>query len=347
MTTALFLGFFVLLLGLVIGAHEAGHLAAALACRVRVEEIGFGLPPRLLWLGRLGQARVSLNLLPLGGFIRPAGEFDPSVSGGLAASGSWKRVGVFVAGPAANLLLALVLLTTGFATQWPDRVRVVAVTPDSPAAQAGMRAGDLILALGDDEVTSTEALSQALRARAGETVTLVLDRAGRELSATMVLRSDPPPGEGPAGFDTQGELVAYPIPAAVRRAGETIAAMAAATVQAVAGLIGGRSDVASVQIVGPLGLKEYSDRALANALDWRLAYPVLYLGAWLATAVGLVNLLPLPALDGGRAALALVEAVARRRLAPHLERRLHAVGMVVLLLLLIALTVRDIAARLA
>jgi regulator of sigma E protease len=342
----LFLGFFVLLLGLVIGAHEAGHLAAALACRVRVEEVGLGLPPRLLWLGRLGSTRVSLNLLLLGGFIRPAGEFDPAVSGGLAASAPWRRVSVFVAGPAANLLLALVLLTMGFATQWPDRVRVVAVSTGSPAAEAGMQPGDLIITLGGDHVTSTEDLRAALQRQAGQTVTLTLDRGGNEVTLAIALRSDPPPGQGPAGFDTQGELVSYPLPLAVRRAGETIATMAGVTAKTIADLLRGSPDAVSVQLVGPLGLKQYSDRALANAVDWGLAYPVLYLGAWLATAVGLVNLLPLPALDGGRIALALVEVVTRRRMPPHLERRLHAGGMVVLLLLLLVLTVRDVAARL-
>ncbi len=342
----LFLGFFVLLLGLVIGVHEAAHLVAALACHVRIQEIGLGLPPRLLWLGQLGGTRVSLNWLPLGGFLRPAGEFDPTVARGLAGIEPWKRIGVFAAGPAANVLLAMVLLTIGFATQWPDRVRVVAVSPGSPAAEAGMRPGDLILSLGEDRVPSTEVLSQALRARAGETVTLLLDRGGEELCLTVALRSDPPPGEGPAGFDTQGELVSYTLSAAVRRAAETIAEMAGATVGAVVALVGGEAGTSGVQIVGPLGLKQYSDRALSNAIEWGLAYPVLYLGAWLATAVGLVNLLPLPALDGSRAALALVELVTHRRLPLRLERRLHAGGMVILLLILLALTVRDVAVQL-
>lgn len=138
----------------------------------------------------------------------------------------------------------------------------------------------------------------------------------------------------------------YPLPAAVRRAGETVGGMAAATARAVAGLFAGEAQAAGVQIVGPLGLKQYSDRALANAVEWGLAYPVLYLGAWLSTAVGLVSLLPLPALDGGRAALALVELVFRKRLPPSLEQRLHAGGVVVVLLILLALTIRDVVARL-
>ncbi|MCJ7707938.1 MAG: M50 family metallopeptidase [Anaerolineales bacterium] len=92
----------------------------------------------------------------------------------------------------------------------------------------------------------------------------------------------------------------------------------------VAALPGGDAGEATVQVVGPLGLKQFSDRALSNAVEWELAYPVLYLGAWLSTTVGLVNPLPLPALDG-----------------------VHAAGMVLLLLVLLVLTGRDVAARLA
>lgn len=332
MTAALTIGFFLVLVGVVVSAHEAGHLLAALVCRIRVEEIGLGLPPRLVRIGRIGMTSVSLNLLPLGGFVRPAGEFDPAVPDGLWLSPPGRRIGVFVAGALANGLLALVLLTVGFATQWPDRVRVVAVAAGSPAEAAGLRPGDVVLALDGGRVTSNEVLSQALRARAGEAV---------------VLRRDPPTGQGPAGFDTQGELVRYSLPAAVRRAAETIGGMVAGIARGVTALPGGTAGEATVQVVGPLGLKQFSDRALSNAVEWELAYPVLYLGAWLSITVGLVNLLPLPALDGGRAGLALVELLFRKRLPARVERRVHAAGMVLLLLVLLVLTVRDVAARLA
>jgi regulator of sigma E protease len=93
------------ILGAVILFHELGHFAAARAVQVRIKELGIGLPPRLARLGSFWGAEISLNWIPLGGFVRPAGEFDASVSDGLAASSSLARIGILSAGSMANLLL--------------------------------------------------------------------------------------------------------------------------------------------------------------------------------------------------------------------------------------------------
>ncbi len=132
------------ILGAVILVHELGHFAAARAVRVRIKELGIGLPPRLARLGSFWGAEISLNLIPLGGFVRPAGEFDSSVSDGLAASSSMARIGILSAGSLANLLLSVVLMTAAFMLGWPDQIEVLSVETGSPAAAAGLLPADRI-----------------------------------------------------------------------------------------------------------------------------------------------------------------------------------------------------------
>jgi regulator of sigma E protease len=346
MTWPLSLAFLVLLLALLVGAHEAGHLCAALALRIRVDEVGLGLPPRLVRLGRRGTTSLTINLVPLGGFVRPAGEHDRTVAGGLAAAPALHRLIVFVAGPAANLILAMALLTTGFATSWPDVVRVVRITPGSPAEAAGLSPGDQILSLDGERVTTTEDLSRRLRRQAGHAVHLHIARDGQTLDLDMGVRLAPPAGQGPAGFESRGELMRYPLPQAAARAAQTIGSMITGTGRALAELLRG-DGTSGVTIAGPIGLKQVSDQALGNAVAWEQFYPVLYLAAWFSMAIGLFNLLPWPALDGGHAALALIEMVSGRRLLDRTERRLHVAGMLVLLVLMLVLVVVDVLRTLA
>lgn len=331
--------FLIALLALLVAAHEAGHLIAALALRIRVAEVGLGLPPRLARLACFGPTAVTLNLVPLGGFVRPAGEHDRTVAGGLAGASPLRRLLVFVAGAAANLLLALAILTAGFATRWPDVVRVVSVAPGSPAEAAGLAAGDQILTLDGERVTLAEDLSRALSRLAGGTVRLEVLRGEQTLVLEVALRLTPPAGQGPAGFESTGELVSYPLPRAVARAAQTIGSMVTGTGQALAGLLRGEG---GVTVSGPIGLKHVSDQALENAVAWEVVYPVLYLAAWFSVAIGLFNLLPWPALDGGLALLALVEIASGRRLSDSAERRLQAYGMAVLLLLMLVLAAVDV-----
>ena len=278
MTWLLSIAFLVLVLALLVGAHEVGHLCAALALRIRVDEVGLGLPPRLVRLARFGPTAVTLNLVPLGGFVRPAGEHDRTVPSGLAAAPPFHRLIVFIAGAAANVLLALAVLTFGFATNWPDVVRVVSVAPGSPAETAGLAAGDQILALDGERMTAAEDLGRALRRQAGKSVQLEVLRGERTLELDVALRLAPPAGQGPAGFESRGELVRYPLPKAIARAAQMIGSMITGTGQALGGLLRGNAG-SGVVISGPIGLKQVSDQALDNAVSWDQAFPVLYLTA--------------------------------------------------------------------
>ena len=334
--------FFVALLGGVVTVHELGHLIAALACRVRIDEIGLGLPPRLARLGKIGSISITLNALPVGGFVRPAGEFDAGTRGGLAAATPRARLAILSAGAAANLLLALSLLTAGFATGWPDQVELISVSPGSPAEAAGLRPGDILTGANGRSVHAAGELRDMLNANSGVPVSLEFERDSIHLSTVLTPREYPQAGEGPAGFTSRGVIVRYPPLTAVGRAGEEIGQLVQSTVLLLLDLVRGVRLTDDVRLTGPIGMKQASDRALENAVTWDEPFPVIYLAAWLSTIIGLTNMLPLPALDGGRIVFVLLEAIRRKRISDRLEKWVHAAGWAGLLLMLVVLTVQDL-----
>ena len=332
---------FVAILGAVVLVHELGHFAAACAGRVRIRELGIGLPPRMIRMGSLFGAEVSLNWFPLGGFVRPDGEFDSSVPHGLAASSPQVRISILAAGSLANLTLAILLMTGAFALGWPDQVEVLAVEPGSPAEAAGLLPGDLILTADGVPMRESGQLRALLEASGGSPVQLRLHRGGSQIETTIWPRTHPPEGQGPAGFASTSSVVRYPLPEAAYRGSSKVLELAVATVRLSINAMSTADDDVEMRLVSPLGLKQASDQAVRTSLNWSEAFPVLYLAAWLSLAVAMTNLLPLPALDGGRILVVLVEMLRSRRIEAKVEKRVHAAGMVCLLALLLALTARD------
>ncbi len=332
---------FAAILGGVILVHELGHFVAARAGRVKVTELGLGLPPRMARLGTLMGTEITLNWIPLGGFVRPAGEYDREVVRGLAASRPLTRLGVLGAGGFANLILSILLMTLAFVAGWPDQVEVLSVEPGSPASQAGLLPADRILQADGREIRDVDQLRAQLDAASGAAVTLTIVRDQVHLETTIVPRLDPPPGHGPAGFTSTGVISRYGLGSALLRAVETNAKMVEATIRALAQVLG-PDEESTIRLAGPLGLKQASDRAVRNAADWKQPFPVLYIAAWLSLAVGITNLLPLPALDGGRMLLVFIEVVRSQPLEVRVEKAVHAAGMVVLILVSLVLTARDL-----
>jgi regulator of sigma E protease len=333
---------FVLVLASAILIHELGHFLAARAVGVRIIELGIGLPPRLVRIGTWAGANITLNWIPLGGFVKPDGEFDPSVKGGLAGSSPLARLGVFGAGSLANILLCLVLLTIAFMSGWPDEVQVLYVSPDSPSEDAGLLAGDKILTANGQQIRSAEELGALIAASIEEPLILTFARGSSTIETQLIPRAVPPEGEGHAGFTSQGVIVRYGFGRALLRAFEQMADLVESTIRLSAAAISGDGTAVPVRLTGPLGLKQASDVAIRNAVDWKQAFPVLFIGAWLSLALAITNLLPLPALDGGRALFVLIEIIRGRRVDPKRERLVHAVGIVALLALMLVLTIRDV-----
>jgi regulator of sigma E protease len=334
---------FVLVIGTLILGHELGHFLAARARKVRVEEFGLGFPPRLATLFTAGGTRFTLNAVPLGGFVRPAGEDDPSVQGGLAGSSKLTRTLVLLAGPGANVLLALLAFTAAYKFAAPDfnRTTINGVAASSPAESAGLRTGDLILSIDGLPVSGYGTLQEAVAERLGQPVRLEVMRAGQTVVVELVPRAEPPEGQGPIGIltgsprlqTTWGESIVY--------GAQSIAFQVNELAHLPSRLL--RQEIAPDQarLSGLKGM--YDMLAWAGEIDRSAERPFLTLNlvGVISLGLALANLLPIPALDGGRLLFVLFEAVARRRISPRYEGLAHAIGFAFLLAVMLYVNLQD------
>ncbi len=334
---------FVLILGVLIVGHELGHLFAAKLGRVRVDEFGIGFPPRLAKLFQLGETEFTLNALPFGGFVRPRGENDPSVPGGLAAASKRVRSMVLVAGPAANILLAFVAFTAAFLLAAPDtdRVIITEVAPNSPAERVGLRSGDLILAVEDQPVEGFASLQQVVGNNLGDSTELTIRRGEETLTIDVTPRENPPEGEGAIGV-----LLGNPR----RNVGPLEAAQLGwrstriqftEILRLPARLLQGDVAPEEARVTGFKGM--FDMLAWAGEIDRDSERPFLTLNLIGVISMGLAvaNLLPIPALDGGRLLFVAIELVLGHRIDPEYEGLAHLIGFAFLLILMVYINFQD------
>lgn len=334
---------FVLVLGALIVGHEFGHFAAARVLGVRIEEFGIGFPPRIFTLFRVGGTRFTFNLIPLGGFVRPAGEDDPSVEGGLAAAPKRVRAAVLIAGPLANILLALVAFTAAFKFAAPDfdRVLVTGVVADSPAEAAGIHPQDVVLAVDRQSISSFQEMQQAIGESLGELVTITVERDGAVRDIQLIPRVEPPQGQGPIGVTLGNPTRPVGIVEAADLGVRTTALQIRELILLPTRVLSGELAPDQARVSGLKGM--YDMLAWAGQIDRSSQRPFLTLNLIAVISVGLAlaNLLPFPALDGGRLMFIGIEAAIRRRIAPHYEGLAHTIGFLVLLGLIIYVNLQD------
>ena len=334
---------FALVLGALIIGHEFGHFLVARALRVRVEEFGLGFPPRLVTLFEAGGTRFTLNLIPLGGFVKPAGEDDPSVEGGLAGANRRTRAAVLIAGPLANLVLAVLAFTTAFKFAAPDteRVTITQVEAGSPAALAGVRPNDEILEVDGIEVDGFMILQNIIAERGDRPTALVLLRGEQRLTVELTPRIAPPEGQGPIGvtLGNPTRLVAWPeaIGLGVRATVFQFSEM----IHLPSRLLRGEIAPEEARISGLKGM--YDMLVWAGEIDRSSQRPFLTLNliGVISAGLALANLLPIPALDGGRLMFVAFEAIAGKRVPPQHEGLAHTLGFMVLLALILYVNVQD------
>ena len=193
---------FIAVLGFLVTMHELGHFTVAKLAKVRVLEFGIGLPPRVFGFTR-GGTLYSINLLPIGGFVRMLGEEDPSAPDSFAAKPAWQRLAILAAGPAMNAILPVILLAGVFMLPQSVPVTDVAVTsvaPGSPAAQAGVLSGDLVRSADGRRVRTSADLVTAINVRLGADTRWIVERDGRLVELHIAeARVAPPPGQGAVG----------------------------------------------------------------------------------------------------------------------------------------------------
>jgi len=344
---------FILAFGFLVFLHEFGHFITARIFGIEVEEFGFGFPPRLAKLGVWKGTEITLNWIPFGAFVRPKGENDPTILGGMAAANPWKRLGILLGGPVMNLLTGIILFSIVFSqTGVPDfsQVQVVDVNANSPAEQAGILPGDLIISVNDQKVTSIENLAAIISANAGTEISLQYLRDEQTFNVTAIPRVNPPAGEGSFGISMTNPVIkagfTKTVPFAFRMTYEQGKQLLLLPGRLIRGEISGE-EARFVGPVGAYGLYEQAremDEEMATAPQEAPlpAVNTLWLMGLLAVALGLTNLLPLPALDGGRIAFLLPELVTGKRVPAEFENLVNLVGFFALIALMIYITAQDI-----
>lgn len=336
---------FVAVFALLILAHELGHLVTAKRAGVLVQEFGFGFPPRLFAFRR-GETEYSLNLIPLGGFVKMSGEEDPSQPRSLASKGIWTRLGVLSAGGLMNGVLAFLLFIVSFMILQEvvvGQVQITAVAAGSPAEEAGLRAGNVILRINDRTIRSLADLAYDVQLNLGkETILYVQESTSSAAQRTvhLVPRWNPPPGQGAMGVginmaNTYRQEQSYSfweaVPLGLRR-GLDIMTLMKNDIQA---MLSRRTAPA---VAGPIGIYQITGEVVRFGLG-----PLVEFAAILSMNLAFINLLPIPMLDGGRMAFVALEGIRRgKRVSPERESLVHMIGLVVLLGLMLLVSYYDI-----
>ena len=326
-------GFFIILTPIIL-VHELGHFFAARLSNIRVEEFGFGFPPRALKLAERNGTIYSLNWIPLGGFVRPAGEDDPTVPGGLASASKRARFFVLFAGAGANFIMALLVYWIAFMIGMPA-VAIEGVDDNSPALAAGFQAGDIFLEVEGIPAESSGLIASIMREQAGQPVEVLVERGDGTELVSVVPRA---PGEynaeeeGPIGV---GLMIAPDGRRITRGPGEALAESVASTweiiyltVSVPSMLINGDISPSEARPVSVVGISQIAGQAAEVSVTNSNLFPILNIVALISVALGFTNLLPIPALDGGRILFVLIEAVRGRRIEPEREGMVHVLSLI-------------------
>jgi regulator of sigma E protease len=330
--------------------HELGHYLMAKAGKIEVEEFGLGFPPRAVKMFQFKETMFSLNWIPFGAFVRPKGENDPEVPGGLAAANPWKRLGMLLGGPFSNILFGILLFAIVFSQAGaPDtsRIQISEISPGSPAEQSGLRQGDLILSVAGVPVKSMTGVSDTVRLHLGEEIAVVILRDGNNATVLITPRKDPPEGQGPLGV-VMGNPVIKPgfiqaIPLAASTAFEQARQLFTLPIK----LIQGQVTSEQARLVSPKGLFDIYSQVRNQQSTVESASPglavinILWFFGIISVALGLTNLLPIPALDGGRILFVIPELIAGKRVPAKYENAVHMVGFTFLLALMAFLFLQD------
>ncbi|MDQ1284187.1 MAG: Zinc metalloprotease [Patescibacteria group bacterium] len=370
---------FIIILGLLIFVHELGHFVTARRNGIKAEEFGFGFPPRLLGAVRneeTGKFRMvwgsknirskntvySLNWIPLGGFVKIKGEDGGSKkdTDSFSSKSAWIRVKVLAAGVAMNFVLAWFLISLGLAIGAPEpvdnaggqnlkntKIQISEALPETPAAAAGLQAGDEILKnqIAADgrkiEFKNIVDFQDYIASQKGREVSLKIARGGKVLEIKATPRTEYPEGQGALGVSlVETAIVRYPWYQAIYKGliatFDLIVAIIAAFGMIIKNLLVGAK--VGADISGPVGIAVLTGQVTALGLVY-----VLQFAAILSVNLGIINALPIPALDGGRILFVVIEKINGRPVSQKVEQMFHTIGFILLIMLMVFVTFKDVA----
>lgn len=339
----------VFVFGLMVMVHELGHYMVAKWLGIKILEFSFGFGPKIV--GYQGKDTLyAWRLIPLGGFVRLHGMDPETNDNGVATIASpndeqsfmnkrvWQRIAVIVAGPLMNFFLAIVIFVAVFAYMGiPTPVNQIgSLIKDKPAEKAGLLVGDRIIAIDNVPTKDWTLLTETIHAKPNQTLVLTIDRANHQENIKLTTEKDPQTGNGMIGIAPPPEIIyeKASLPQSVRLGLKQtydftkfiLVSLIQMITRKIPADVGG--PVAIAQAIG-----EGAQGGFANLLG---------LTAVLSIQLGLINLFPIPALDGSRIIFLLVEGLRRKPLAPEKENLIHLAGFVLLLMLMLAITYHDI-----
>jgi len=304
----------------------------------------------------------SINWIPLGGYVRMVGEEDPTDPGSFASKSKRVRFAVLVAGSLMNLITAVFFFTLTSMSGVPEPVTgindrgeevpaaqtvIEEVMPDTPAETAGLQAGDIILGADEVDFKYVGDLIYYVDQHKGEEIALSIQRGDQVLSIPLVPRVNPPENQGSMGVrigyeDIENRLVYYPLPTALVRGVSQTGEYIGLTFYLPIAILRNIIPAEAARPTGPVGIYQQTGSAVSAAIDLNWWFPVLWLTAILSTALAVTNLLPLPALDGGRIFFVIIEAIRGKRIAPEKEGAIHFIGLALLLTLMLVISYYDV-----
>ena len=363
---------FLLILTVLVLIHEAGHFFVAKKLGIKVEEFGFGLAPRAFGIKR-GETTYSINFLPIGGFVKLYGEDeagagnvklkvesgklspqkrDPAEAGKVDLDRAffsrpvWQRALVVVAGVVMNFLLAVLILTYFFGisgVQAPgNKVFVTDVVKDSPAQKAGLKTGDQIVSINGEKITSPTQLVSTTKQHLGEKLRLtILQKNKIEKNTEVTPRKTYPVNQGPIGVGISSDVITkkYPLYQAPFVGLVQALNYSWLILSGLGSIVYQLITAAQVPkgVAGPVGIAQLTGQFVAIG-----PLAVLSFVSLLSLNLAILNILPIPALDGGRLFFILIEGVTGRKVSQRFESYAHAIGMALLLTLIAVITLNDI-----
>lgn len=349
---------FIIILAILIFAHEFGHFIAAKRAGVKIEEFGFGFPPRLFGIKK-GETTYSLNLIPLGGFVKIYGEQGEGKGeeNSFASRSIRQRATIIAAGVLMNFLLAMLLLSVGYKIGLPTvidkeiknaqikniQVQITGVALGSPAEKEGLQAGDVIKELRNEEVigvSKVKDIQSFVEKHKGKKINIILQRGDKDLNLSVLARENPPEDEGPLGISlAQTGIVSYSFFQSIIRGIADTVNLTILIVIIIGGIL--YKLVVGLPVgqilTGPVGIYSITSQAAELGLIYLLQLTVL-----LSVNLGIINILPFPALDGGRLLFLGIEKIKGSPVSQRIENLVHTVGFVLLIFLMILVTYRDL-----
>lgn len=351
---------FIFILAIVVIGHEFGHFIVAKWNGVKVEEFGFGLPPKIWGFKPKGsETEYNINTLPIGGYVKLLGEEGDNRDNprSFASKKPWQRIAILSAGVIMNIIIAVIAFTivgmlgsqVGItesdinSDKYTNITTIIeTVADDSPAEKADLRFGDEIQTIAGVKIVTQDDVSKIIQANLEKPVEIVIKRGDETLTKTVEPRKNPPAGQGAIGITTAlTGFLKLSFLEALQTAFVKIYIIIATTIyvlsQMIMSLFNQSPLPAGAEFTGPVGLVQI----VGDVRDLGIVYIITFIGL-ISTSLAFFNILPIPALDGGRILFVLIEWVKKSPVNQELENKFHLIGYSLLLALILLVTVRDI-----